>query len=324
MHLRARPTLLAFARDPRGFTGAERALLLCSALAVVSLCGYLVGQGSSAAAADAARTLRTQTGGGAFRVAGTVQPLQAGEHPRTAAPAQAARPSFLALAGFSSDFQGAPAAFQPAASLVGRTATVQPGDSLSAIAQRELGDASRWPEIFQLNQDVIGGDPGQIQPGMVLRLPDGGAPPAPEGVGDNAAQVARLFLGQTEYQLQSSGKLPMDSWVPKDVDCANFVSSCLEKAGLITHAQRSNAVVQLADNLRAAGWKDVPLSSARPGDVVSFDGPAGNYQHVELFDSWVNGQPQYIGSNNILPDGTQAISYDDGKWAYQVHVLTPP
>ena len=49
--------------------------------------------------------------------------------------------------------------------------TVRPGDSLSAIAQRELGDASRWSEIYELNQDTIGGNPNLIQPGQELELP---------------------------------------------------------------------------------------------------------------------------------------------------------
>jgi len=47
---------------------------------------------------------------------------------------------------------------------------VQPGDTLSAIAADELGDATRWPEIFALNRDVIS-NPDIIVPGQVLLLP---------------------------------------------------------------------------------------------------------------------------------------------------------
>jgi hypothetical protein len=147
--------------------------------------------------------------------------------------------------------------------------------------------------------------------------------PATSG-GSNAAEVARQFLGESEYQLQPSGALDMDKWVPKTVDCANFVSGCLEKAGLISHAQRSDSVPVLASNLRKAGWQDVPLANAKPGDVVCFDGPEGNYQHVEIFNGFVDGKPQFIGSNNTLSDGTQAITYDRGTWAHAFHVLSPP
>lgn len=44
------------------------------------------------------------------------------------------------------------------------------GDTLSGIAERELGDADRWPEIFKANGDVIS-DPDHISPGQVLVLP---------------------------------------------------------------------------------------------------------------------------------------------------------
>jgi nucleoid-associated protein YgaU len=52
-----------------------------------------------------------------------------------------------------------------------RTYTVDSGDNLSAIAKQELGDANRWREIYELNKDVIGGNPDLIQPGMELKLP---------------------------------------------------------------------------------------------------------------------------------------------------------
>jgi LysM repeat protein len=49
-------------------------------------------------------------------------------------------------------------------------ATVQPGDTLWALAQRHLGDGNRWNEIHALNRDVIP-DPNLIEAGQVLRLP---------------------------------------------------------------------------------------------------------------------------------------------------------
>jgi len=148
--------------------------------------------------------------------------------------------------------------------------------------------------------------------------------PAPAS-GMNAADVARRFLGESEAQLQPSGALDMDRWVPRNVDCANFVSGCLEAAGQITHAQRSDGVSQLASNLRSAGWQQSEgLLNARPGDVVCIDGPEGNYQHVEIFAGTVNGQPQLIGSNNVNADGTQSITYDTGRWASRFHVFHKP
>ncbi len=45
------------------------------------------------------------------------------------------------------------------------------GDTLYEIARRELGRASRWGEIYQLNHDQLGNDFGYIRPGTQLLLP---------------------------------------------------------------------------------------------------------------------------------------------------------
>jgi nucleoid-associated protein YgaU len=50
------------------------------------------------------------------------------------------------------------------------TYTVQPGDTLSAIAKRFLGNASDYMEIFNANRDQLS-DPDLIRPGQVLKIP---------------------------------------------------------------------------------------------------------------------------------------------------------
>jgi hypothetical protein len=51
-----------------------------------------------------------------------------------------------------------------------RTYTVKKGDTLSEIAERELGGASKWKEIFEANRTIIE-DPDKIMAGQVLTLP---------------------------------------------------------------------------------------------------------------------------------------------------------
>jgi len=52
-----------------------------------------------------------------------------------------------------------------------KTYTVKGGDSLSEIAQREMGDGDRWKELYEANKAAIGDDPDMIQPGTKLTIP---------------------------------------------------------------------------------------------------------------------------------------------------------
>jgi nucleoid-associated protein YgaU len=48
---------------------------------------------------------------------------------------------------------------------------VKKGDNLSLIASKLLGDANKWPAIYNANKGTIGPDPTIIQPGMKLVIP---------------------------------------------------------------------------------------------------------------------------------------------------------
>ena len=88
-----------------------------------------------------------------------------------AAPSSAPRADTV-KADFS-DVSGASSTTAPeagAASTATRSYTVVSGDSLSKIAKREYGDASKWHAIYEANRDTIK-DPDLIHPGQVLTLP---------------------------------------------------------------------------------------------------------------------------------------------------------
>ena len=53
----------------------------------------------------------------------------------------------------------------------GQTYTVVAGDSLSKIAKRYYGDASKWPRIHEANRDQIT-NPDLIHPGQQLKIPE--------------------------------------------------------------------------------------------------------------------------------------------------------
>jgi LysM repeat protein len=48
--------------------------------------------------------------------------------------------------------------------------TVVPGDTLSSIAARYLGNANLWPRVFEANRNTVL-DANRIFPGQVLRVP---------------------------------------------------------------------------------------------------------------------------------------------------------
>lgn len=204
--------------------------------------------------------------------------------------------------------------------------TVRRGDTMSGIAQQHGVSLS---SLIAANPQI--GNPNLIYPGQVVHVPGGGAgrvsgpaPSTPAGSG-NPASIAAQYLDRNASELKRSGDLPMNPNVPSNLCCANFVSAVLEKAGLITHGQRSDAVVVLDRNLRNAGWTPTPLSQARPGDVVIIQG--GGMSHTEIVARNDNGTVTFIGSNNRNADGTQRITYDNGRWFTSTPhytILTPP
>ncbi|WP_043690174.1 C40 family peptidase [Luteimonas huabeiensis] len=206
------------------------------------------------------------------------------------------------------------------------------GDTLSQLAQRF---GSSVDALMALNPQIR--DPDLIYAGDTLRLggeaPSGAAAPATGGgvqgvdgvrdvsaSGDNAAAIAQQFIGRNAGELKHSDELPMQSWVPDNVNCANFVSACLQKAGLIDGGQASASVDQLASNLKGDGWQTVSLQDARPGDVVLMQ--RDGQSHVVLFAGFKDGKPQFIGSNNVNPDGSQRISWGGASGRYEI--IAPP
>jgi resuscitation-promoting factor RpfA len=109
----------------------------------------------------AENVLRTQ-GIGAWPVCGkrAGTPITTAAAPKHAAPPAPAIPLPASTSAPKHAAPGPP---------VGGTYTVAVGDTLSGIAAAKgLGD---WDALFSLNRDVIGGDPGMIYPGQVLKLP---------------------------------------------------------------------------------------------------------------------------------------------------------
>lgn len=77
--------------------------------------------------------------------------------------------------------------------------TVKPGDNLWDIAHKNLGDGTKWQDIYKLNQDVVGTNPNLIHPGAQLNLGEGHNLTASADYavkpGDNLWDISKEHLG---------------------------------------------------------------------------------------------------------------------------------
>jgi len=77
--------------------------------------------------------------------------------------------------------------------------TVKPGDNLWDIAKTHMGDGTKWPDIYKMNQDVVGSNPNLIHPGDQLNLGDSSQITASADYtvkpGDNLWNISKDHLG---------------------------------------------------------------------------------------------------------------------------------
>lgn len=210
--------------------------------------------------------------------------------------------------------------------------TVRSGDTLSGIAARHGVSLSA---LTAANPQIR--NPNLIHPGQKINIPGGGKPTAPvqgpgpstptpagNATGARTAQIAESFLGRNASELKRSGDLPMNPNVPNNVCCANFVSAVLQKNGLLSKSEHTDAVRVLNTTLRKKGWNEVSMANAKPGDVVIMQ--RGGVSHTEIVAKNENGKITLVGSNNRNADGSQRITYDAGTWWHSKvsAILTPP
>ena len=210
--------------------------------------------------------------------------------------------------------------------------TVRSGDTLSGIATRHGVSLSA---LTAANPQIR--NPNLIHPGQKINIPGGGkssppvqgpgpSTPTPAGnaTGARTAQIAESFLGRNASELKRSGDLPMNPNVPNNVCCANFVSAVLQKNGLLSKSEHTDAVRVLNTTLRKKGWTEVSMANAKPGDVVIMQ--RGGVSHTEIVAKNENGKITLVGSNNRNADGSQRITYDAGTWWHSKvsAILTPP
>ncbi|MEV4611257.1 LysM peptidoglycan-binding domain-containing protein [Kitasatospora sp. NPDC049258] len=157
---------------------------------------------------------------------------------------------------------GAPA---PAAPHAGGSVTVAPGDTLSAIAQRELGSAEAWPQLFEANKGAQAPDgerltdPDVVVPGMVLAIP--GAPaPAPAATEPAPASPAPVDPAPASPAPAAESPAPSAP--------SSSSSSAGESPAPASQAPVDSAAVPVADQHHAKPSDDYSVALAASGVSV--------------------------------------------------------
>ncbi|KIC50746.1 transporter substrate-binding domain-containing protein [Tateyamaria sp. ANG-S1] len=115
--------------------------------------------------------------------------------------------------------------------------TVQRGDSLSLIADRQYKNAATWTEVHRNNLSVIGENPNALRVGMELRL--GCIDGLPVGLPGGNATVAAPAIQTASAATPSRRKLEQSINLVTAGDFAPFTDQALENEGLITDVVRT-------------------------------------------------------------------------------------
>ncbi len=196
----------------------------------------------------------------------------------------------------------APAATQPAApgaSTEPKVYTVKSGDTLSRIAQQELGDANRWREIYELNKQAIGMNPNLILPGQKLQIP--GAKPAaqpikPQAPAQTPAQSPAINDEALAALVKEKGLLSNQANIQAFVD---EVTSYREQGAIGPDSGSPAVVKQLQTLLQRLGYQvsnSGAFDDATADAVIDFKVKHGLHQTYKLADGTfaVN---EYVGED---------------------------
>lgn len=216
----------------------------------------------------------------------------------------------------TSDTAGAATTDQPS------SYTIRSGDCLWNIAKRQLGDATRWQEIYKLNADRLGSNPDLIYAGTDIQLPNASQDLASHGLtagkyvvraGDNLWNISKDFLGSGEkwgqlYHMNTDviGANPrlilpgqeLTISNPSDVVASNGAAPISESTGLVsTQAPVNNHMAE------AITTPQNSIPEATPAPAMS-DAPAPVSGNASL------GAPVLPAQNGPLsgPGGAQAAT----------------
>lgn len=165
--------------------------------------------------------------------------------------------------------------------------TVKPGDNLWDIAKNQLGDGTKWSDLYKNNQDIIGANPRLIQPGQTLNIGAStqiSAAPAQSGLTvANQTNVSPQLQPPMQAQLQA--KVPesygaetlttqqssLSSYDAVPVNHQVSPPANLGAAKVMPAQTQPDAMIQPA---HAASADEIIIPSANIGDAARADNTA--------------------------------------------------
>lgn len=160
---------------------------------------------------------------------------------------------------------------------------VKPKDTLSGIAREQLGNASYWKQLYELNKDVIGGNPNLIRPNQHLKIP---TPAGLEHLMTKAPSSSEMPQQQAKSPLAES-----QSGIPSRKATTQIVIHTTASGG----ANIGNAEIDKMH--KGFGWqgtgyhyvirKDGTVEQGRPEEAVGAHEVKANGDSIGI--AWVGG-----------------------------------
>lgn len=169
--------------------------------------------------------------------------------------------------------------------------TVKPGDNLWDIAKNQLGDGTKWGELYKANEGVIGANPRLIQPGQELSLggdPNGASMQLSANPGSQVAPTAATqpqVIGQSAMAPQAQAA-PMQGQGSFEANPAiqgygmeeNATMQNFEAAPMTQQQALPNQSVVPAKVIPAQAQPDalIPPAHAADGSFTNFESSLGS------------------------------------------------